>query len=297
MWNRIRRGSVYDKIGTMKILRTLAIVALLAAAMQAQPNEQKIYDTERAFQKAVADKGISAAFLEFMAPHAVMFSPGPVNAHDLWRGRAGSTETLTWNPVIIVASSNGLLAYSIGNSIYKAKGVADTTSFPGHYITVWSRRPDGEYRAVLDTGINHEAAAARASWTPGAASTETNEKRISAADSSTGFYSAVPSVGAAKAYKTYLADDAVVLREGKLPFFGKKAAVKYFGDEKPRLRFAKRKSFIESADLAYVYNSYTRLDNSGAEVENGQFIQVWRFRDGLWKIVADVLVPVPPASK
>ena len=257
------------------------------------PAPRKIYDTEKEFERTVAEKGIKAGFVEFMAPSGIIFRPGPVNARESFSSRPDSPAALIWNPVWIEVSSNGLMAYSIGNSKFKPKGKEDTNEIYGHYISIWSLQPNGEYRALLDTGINHDRPPAMPTdWkSPGV--TDPNDHKLSAADSSTGYWEMVEKVGSLKAYKTYLADDAILMRSGKQPLFGKKAAVTFIDSEQPRIKFPKRKSFIESADLAYVYNTYSIVDKTGTEIENGNFVQVWKLRKGKWLIAADVWVARP----
>lgn len=288
----------------LKSFRTAATIAaacaalLLCSAASAQSEARKIYETERAFEKLVAEKGIKAGFLEFMAPHGVMFMPEPVNARERWASRPESPAALNRNPVLIEVASNGLLAYSIGNSLYRPNGKDDAAAYYGHFISVWSRQPDGRYLAVFDTGINHEKpAAVPTEWkSPADAGKEKNDGKLSAADSSTGFWEMVEKVGSIKAYKTYLADDALLMREGRRPLVGKEAAVGYIKDLSPRIKFPKRKSFIESANLAYVYDSYSLVDKSGTESERGHFVQVWRLRGGKWLIAAEAWVPMRKVS-
>lgn len=275
------------------VILTLFVFLIAASAAQAQGPAQKIYETERAFEKMVAEQGIRAGFIEFLAVDGVMFFPEAANGREKWRSRPVSPAALTWNPILIEVSSNGILAYSIGNSIYKPKGKDDTTEYAGHYLSVWIRQANGEYRAVLDTGINHpKGTSAPTEWKASTSSEEKNARSLSAADSSTGFYIAAETGGVEKALKTYLADDAVLIRDGVAPFFGKRAALDFLKKDKSLIKYAKRKSFMESADLAYVHNLYTVVDKSGNVTENGNFVQVWRLRNGKWQIVADILIPI-----
>lgn len=278
----------------MKIIATAVFIALSSLVAVAQPSAaQTVYNTERAFEKLVAEKGIKAGFIEFMAPSGIIFLPGPVNARQSFAAGPDSPVALTWNPVWIEVSSNGLMAYSIGNSIFKPKGKNDTNEIYGHYISIWSRQPNGEYRALLDTGINHDKPASMPTELKSPNVSDPNDKKLSAADSSTGFWQAIETVGSVKAYKTYLADDAIVMRSGKQPFFGKRSAISFIASQQPRIKFPKRKSFIESADLAYVYNTYAVVDKAGAEIETGNFVQVWKLRKGKWMIAVDVWVASP----
>jgi ketosteroid isomerase-like protein len=143
----------------------------------------------------------------------------------------------------------------------------------------------------MDTGITHDKPSSMPTeWKSPPASGNTKLAN-SAGDHAQHFYSAVENAGAVKAYKTYLAEDAFLLRNGSLPFVGKKAAVDYLESTKATIKFAKRKTFIEAGDLAWVYNTYTISDKSGVETERGHFIQVWKLRDGKWVIAADLFAP------
>jgi len=277
----------------MKFVLAVLVCALCTAIGSSQSPAQKIYETERAFEKAVADKGINAGFIEYLAPDGVIFNPEVMNGREAWKKRPPSPASLTWNPVWIEVSSNGALAYSIGNGVYRAKGANDPNLSYSDYLTVWSRQPNGEYRAVMDTGITHEKPGSTPTDWKSPTITGGNETlKNSAGDHAVYFYSTVDKEGAVKAYKAYLADDAFLMRDGVLPFVGKKAAMDYLESTKPTIKFAKRKSFIEAGDLAWVYNLYSITDKSGAEVERGNFIQVWKLRDGKWQIAADVLAPI-----
>lgn len=284
---------------SMKALISFLILAFCTFPTYAQSNSQKIYETERAFEKMVAEKGINQGFIKFLAPDGVMFFPEASNGREVWKSRPASPAALTWNPIWIDVSSNGALAYSIGNSVYRAKGRDDPTAYFGHYLSVWVRQPNGEYRAVLDTGINHEKPTATPTeWkSPADSGKEKNEKGLSAADSATSFFEVADRQGSARAYKMFLADNAFVMRQEKLPFIGKKAALEAVTEGKPRIKFAKRKSFIEAADLAYVHNIYSITDKAGTEIEKGNFVQVWKLRGDKWQIVVDVFVPIPTAQK
>ena len=280
---------------TMRIFIIATLVFLFTGITLAQNDAEKVFNTEKAFEKMVAEKGIKVGFIEFMAPTGIIFRPEAVNARESFASRPASPASLTWNPIWIDVSSNGAIAYSIGNSVFRPKGRDDPNMIFGHYLSIWNRQANGEYRAALDTGINHEKPASTLTeWrSPADTGLEKNERRISAADSSTGFYEMAEKTGSVKAYKSYLADDAILMRDGRQPLIGKKAAIDYLSEQKPRVLFAKRKAFIEAADMAYVYNLYTLVDPKGAEIERGNFVQVWKLRKGKWLIAADVWVVIP----
>ncbi len=188
----------------MKIFILLLLILLSFVGVPGQDAKQKIYETEKAFEKMVAEKGIRDGFIEFLSPVGIMFMPDLVNGREAWKARPASPAALTWNPIWIDVSSNGSLAYSIGNSMYRPKGKDDENIFYGHYISIWSRQSNGEYRAALDTGINHEKPGViPTQWkSPEAAREKTGS--FSAGDHSAGFFSSVESRGAPSAYGSYL---------------------------------------------------------------------------------------------
>ncbi len=277
----------------MKVVFLSFVVLLTAIAANGQGPAEQIHATERAFEKAAAEKGINAAFVEFLSPVGVMFMPDAVNGRETWKARPASPAVLTWNPIWIDVSSNGVMAYSIGNSQFRPNGKDDASVYHGHYISVWLKQPNGRFLAALDTGINHEKPTAEPTeWkSPVDSGKSGNPDKISAADSAVGFYQTAAESGSSKAYKSYLADDVIMMRQGKQPAFGKKAALDLI-DGDLKVNFAKRKSFTEAVELAYVHSPYSITNKKGAEVERGNFVQVWKLRNKKWVIVADVLVPL-----
>lgn len=283
----------------MKKILLIASLIFSFSNVFAQTAAQKIYDTEKAFEKAVAERGINQAFIEFSAPDGICLFPGsPVNCLEFFKEQKPSPAALLWNPTLIDISSNGALGYSTGNSVYRANGKDDQQAFYGEYATVWMRQPDGGYRAVLDLGISHAEANAETKWTtPADSGKEMNEKKSSAADASLVFFETAGRDGLAKAYKSFLAEDARLLREGKMPVVGKDAALALYKQDRANFFATKRSVFVGAADMAYISNTYLKADAGGRNAENGYFLQVWKLRNGKWQIVLDVQTPTAPEKK
>lgn len=283
----------------MKKILALSVLFLAFTNVFAQGELQKIYDTEKAFEKSVAANGINQAFIEFSAKDGTCFFPGyPVNCLEFFRTAKPSGAALYWNPTFIDVSSNGALGYSTGNSVYKPKGKDDTAAHYGEYATIWQRQPDSSYKAVIDLGISHPQANTETKWTsPADTGKELNEKKYSAADTSTAFFEMAAKQGLSRAYKNYFASDVRVLRDGKLPIVGREKALAEFKDNKSKVNFAKRSVFVGAADMAYITNAYSVTDKSGKVLEKGNFLQVWKLRGDKWQIVFDVFVPLPAENK
>src|SRR5688500_20258575 len=71
----------------MRAIGLALLAVLLCSAVHGQALVQPIYDTQRAFERAVAEKGVRPAFLEFLAEDAVIFRPEAVNAKEFLNRR------------------------------------------------------------------------------------------------------------------------------------------------------------------------------------------------------------------
>jgi ketosteroid isomerase-like protein len=288
---------LYKLMKKLLFLAFIALASLNVIGQTAAGNLQKIYDTEKAFEKAAAERGMNQAFLEFSAPDGICFFPGyPTNCIEFFRAAKPTPAALLWNPTFIDVSSNGAIGYSTGNSTYKPKGKDDPTAYYGEYASVWQRQADGSYKAVVDLGISHAAPNTETKWTsPADTGKELNEKRFNAADSANAFFQMAETQGLHRAYKEYFADDVRILRDGKMPFVGKQNALAEIKTDKRLIRFARVSVFSGAADMAYLMHAYTRIDKSGKELEKGNFLQVWKLRGNKWQIVFDIFLPVAPA--
>lgn len=276
------------------MIRAFICLFLFVPLGLGQSNVQEVVDTEHAFAQAAEAHGTKAAFLEYLASDGLLFLPDKVNGRNYWNKRAESTGLLSWAPNFADVSANGIIGYTTGNWEYRPKGKGDTPAGFGEFITVWQRQPDGKYRFVVDIGIGHDKPAKYSEeWiTTAVTGRDANVKNTSAADTANGFFELVTKRSAKKAYSAFASDEIRLFREGKMPFVGKKAALKAVGDEKGTLTLSKRSSFLGSADLGYTVSTYTRTDG-GKVIEKGNYLQIWRLAGGKWRIVIDVFKPVP----
>lgn len=262
-------------------------------AVPGQGDLQNMVDAEHAFARLAAEKGTREAFLANMTADALVFNPDRVNAREFWTARPPASSLLTWAPNYADISANGMLGYTTGNWEFRAKGKDDQPIAFGEFITIWQRQPDGKYKWVVDIGIGHEKPARYSTdWVTSTESKDPNAKNSSAADSANGFFEAAVNISAKKAYDQYAADEIRLYREDKLPFIGKKEAMRAISSEKGHLILSKRSSFFGSADISYTVNTYSRKID-GKVVEKGNFMQIWKLKGGRWRIVLDIFKAVP----
>lgn len=79
----------------MKMLVSFVLLLSSAVVFSGQNAAQKIYETEKAFEKLVAEKGINAGFIEYLTSDGIMFFPEAANGREKWKARPASPAVLT----------------------------------------------------------------------------------------------------------------------------------------------------------------------------------------------------------
>jgi ketosteroid isomerase-like protein len=259
---------------------------------------QKLVETEQSFARTAAEKGTKTAFLTFLADDGIIFSPTEANGKLVWKAREDSPALLAWNPAWADVSSDGKLGYTTGGWEFRPKGKTDQAAGFGEYVTIWQKQEGGTFKAVLDIGIRHpQSSFPGAAWkSPTDAGTGLRAIKNGVTNSTlTDIFS---NKSMANGYFNYLADDAVVLRDGNLPFYGKQSA--FFALEKLDKEFPPSSFLNFSANtspifgnMMYVWGVY-QLSDKDKSVKKWNFVQIWKNRGGKWQIVLDIFNPIPP---
>nr|WP_166178267.1 hypothetical protein [Altererythrobacter segetis] len=138
----------------MKFIHALTLIAALAACagpiearrdrLGPTANPSAVVAAELAFARAAQEKGQWAAFRQFAADGAVMFTPQPTQAKTWLKGRAEPSVAVKWQPYEVWMSCDGSLAVT--------KGAWQRPNGVGYFTTVWQRQKNGDYKWVLDQG-------------------------------------------------------------------------------------------------------------------------------------------------
>jgi ketosteroid isomerase-like protein len=278
----------------MRTFSAVLILAFVYTAASAQDALRNLVETEYAFAAMAAEKNTRTAFLTFLADDGIVFNPQRANGKQVWTARKESAALLSWYPIFADVSSNGLIGYTTGPWQYHPKGKDDAPVAFGHFMTVWQKQPDGNFRAVLDLGVSHDKPSmAEAKLAPATtADLKSSVIKIHAGDVAAQFFETASHIGLNRAYKEFASDDIRFMRSDKFPVIGKKAVLREIGGIKARLFISNKMSFYGSGDIAYATNIYS-LVQDGKTVETGNFAQVWKYRDGRWQIVMDIFVADP----
>jgi ketosteroid isomerase-like protein len=296
------------------------LLGCIGVFAQSKTDLQKLVETEMAFAAAAEAKGTKAAFLEYLSDDGIIFQPVAKNGKAAWQLRPESPALLAWRPAWADVSSDGRLGYTTGGWEFRPDGKTGNPTAFGEYVTIWQKQEDGSFKAVLDIGIRHEKPADGANLK--AAAPQSNSAVAPAAVSPA--WKSPPDAGAGeKSVKTeitlnmltqiysqklmsnplflHLADDALILREGKMPFVGKSASFREW--EKSDRNFPPESYLNFDATLSqkfgnmmYAHGIY-KLTHKDKSVNRWNFMQIWKHRSGRWQVVLDILSPIPPDSK
>ncbi|MBI5836067.1 MAG: hypothetical protein HZB25_02370 [Candidatus Eisenbacteria bacterium] len=282
-------------------------LAASSAASSAQMVSVKpLVDSELAFCDAAATKGTRDAFMEFMADSGVFFRPGAVYARQVLKERPKQPGLLKWRPRVAGIAGSGEMGYTTGpwEARPTAKSPADSAGY-GTYFTVWAVQKDGTWRAMLDIGVSGPRPAAPVESTTAptgetaavAGSPETASAAAAKCMEMEGEFSkACVASGASGAYASFLARDAVFLREELPPLSGPPGAHAAVTAKPGTWTWMPLRSHASGAgDLAYVYGNCTFHGNGwpADSLEYGNYARVWRGRS----VVVDVVSPAPAPKR
>jgi ketosteroid isomerase-like protein len=270
-----------------------------ASAQRAASAAESLARVEVAFSRASKERGVRAAFLEFLAPDAIIFRDRkPVPGPPWYTAQEDGPELLEWRPTFVYVSSAGDLGVSTGPWELRAKRTDSTVAARGTYLTLW-RKDGSEWRAVLDYGVRRPPA-------PAAADSATmtllqGESRFAAIN--TRDVLALDSTLASKAARDGAASvlaasaDATTrtLRWLQPPGVGASHRSSLFPSAPGVLRWTPLAAHVaKSGDLAYTYGEYEWRQPTGTS-ETGYYVRVFRrVGAGEWKVLLDVHRPHPP---
>ncbi len=117
--------------------------------------KMEMMNTDREFSKMSQEKGMKAAFIEYLDSNGVLLRPNrlPIagaDAIDFLIQQNDTDYTLTWEPRNGAIAKSGELGYTYG--IYALRPSVKDTVIYGTYVSIWKKEKDGTWKFVLDTG-------------------------------------------------------------------------------------------------------------------------------------------------
>lgn len=117
--------------------------------------KMNLMEADRNFSDYSAEKGMKAAFMEYIDSNGVLLRAGYlpiVGAHaiDYLLELNDTAYTLKWQPHAAFVSRSADLGYTYG--IYALNPKQKDTTVYGTYVSIWKKQANGKWKFVLDTG-------------------------------------------------------------------------------------------------------------------------------------------------
>ena len=261
-------------------------------------------DTERAFAARAKVVGWKQSFLEYFADAAIGFDGDEAgSAKNQIRKLPDPPKgmQLLWEPRYGDAAASGELGYLTGPSTNINPARDNGAPRHGNYASVWKRQPDGRYQVVIDVGVTTPGPTpfspgfTRAPHGPRYAGKDTLEAAGRSLREADAALTGAALGNRAAAYRGRLAAGARLHYPNVLPVTGEAAILAWLGTlpslSAGETRYAEA---ARSGDLGYTWGSYAAPGIGGDPAQKGFYTRVWtRGRDGVWKVVLDVLQPQP----
>ena len=147
-----------SRLISFSIVVLMMILLVSACSDKKQADDSKVLsETDRFYSALSAEKGMNASFLEMFDSAGVILRANhfPIEGYDSIRAillsETDSSFTLTWEPRFAKMAASGDLGYTYGTYQIKDKA-KDSIVGVGKYATIWVKKSDGKWKAILDTG-------------------------------------------------------------------------------------------------------------------------------------------------
>jgi ketosteroid isomerase-like protein len=267
---------------------SLAVFLCATTALSAQKNIDGMVNTEKSFAAFAVDHGTRDAFLHFIDSTGIMFDAGkPVNGLAYWQKRETRKGILNWWPEYAEIARSNDLGYTTGPWTFRQNTVTDSILARGRFITVWHRNDKGEWKFLVDLGVNNVPFT-------GDSNTKKIDMRVlgykvgnqkSLLKCEEDFMMKTGSQESRlKAYKENLGSEFLLNRNNNNPVTTTDSLGTLVGSMPAEVNYTINGSGISSTgDLGYVFGS--TLINGKSE----NYLRIWRREGKHWKITLEVL--------
>jgi len=274
-----------------KYLLAALLILGFAFGLSAQPHVpiDSLYGAQDSFSRKAASDGERAAFVSALTEDAVIFKPAPVKGLRFWQQNVEAAPTTVERKVSFAdVASSGMLGYTTGAWRSSTKAEGKPVEHSGEYVTIWERRNNDGFKAVLDITTKHDDMAAVAANSGGDPAThDPNARGWSATNDVMKFlHTSMLGGGLAAALETATMDDVRLLIDDEPPIIGRKKVVKA-ARLYTAMGFPASVAIYQSGDMAYFWNE-CHYQNNTEGIERGNCLQIMKLRGKKWWIVLAV---------
>ena len=265
---------------------SLIVFILAASGVFAQRSIDSMVQAEKNFANTALVASTKEAFVKFIDTAGIVFEKGnPVNGFELYTKSERRPGILTWEPEYAEISSSNDFGYTTGPWEYHANTLKDDPLAKGHFITVWHLNNNGEWKFLIDFGINYNLQRKK---------TALKKMKQEKKESKKGFQQSLK-----EAEEKFIQSYKTQGKQAYSSFLSSNSRLNYAG-YLPALNSTERKALIDSLpanigytivgfgtspknDLGYVYGTADIKD------KHEGYMRIWRREKDGWKIAVEVL--------
>ncbi|MFZ6011735.1 MAG: DUF4440 domain-containing protein [Bacteroidota bacterium] len=267
----------------------------LGAQKISDPALHSLVEAEWAFINMAKEKNTRDAFMYFLADDAVTFGPGLRIGKKYLEAQKPNDSWLKWEPTYSDIAGSGDFGFNTGPWEFRAKKTDEKAVAFGHFITVWKKQTNGEWKALIDIGVSHP----QPENTP-ALTTSSKPLERSAGKSPVTFNDILEEEKkfinsyvekGIQAYETLTSTEARFYRQNKFPSTG--PYLELVSSVGGKIVYTPvNGAAASSGDMAFVYGTVKieTTENGATLSKDGNYMRIWKKENsGHWKIVLDVL--------
>src|SRR2546428_14117641 len=130
-------------------MRLLVTLILLIPLADLRSSWDSLVEAERSFAQTSVARGTKEAFLSVLADDSIIFRPRAVPGKKWLQENPGAPSQLSWEPEFADIAMGGDLGYTTGPWEIRRTPQDPPAAF-GHYVTLWRKPSNGEWKVVLD---------------------------------------------------------------------------------------------------------------------------------------------------
>ncbi|HJV19374.1 MAG TPA: hypothetical protein VJ552_05795 [Sediminibacterium sp.] len=252
-------------------------------------NADPVIDAERSFAAHALAHSAKSAFLQHMDSTAVIFARGnALNAKRFWSRMPESPLKLIWEPAIAAMNAAADFGFTTG-PYWMKHNLSDTAAVLGYgqYATVWKKNAAGEWKFLVDLGIELPAVPERAKQVQVISLKQKNKQLSAAPDSAVqldiDFNTRLLAEG--KSYWEKVSTHETIFNlTGHYPIMGANATARFLDKFPESARLSPAGGQFAADRQSAVTYGITELNGK----KDGYF-RFWQATDQGWKIVLQVI--------
>jgi len=272
---------------TMNKIIPIIIALLNCTSAIAQNGIDALVQAEKDFAAYSVAHTTKEAFQKYIDSNSIMFDNGKaVNAVEIWNKRENRPGILNWRPQFAEISASGDFGYTTGPWTFQATA-NDTIVGRGQYSTVWHVDKNGDWKFLVDFGINNTQVNNKELRIINAPKEIQNDKIIThvyplvMADQN---FNAALAKKKAKAFQGWLSKESILTRIGYLPAATVEERKVIIDATPSNIQYTMIGWGVSSVpDMGYTYGTATK------DGKTNNYFRIWRLEKGGWRIALEVL--------